>query len=44
MCVSIINGVTSNRTIREKEPQKNKEKDLTVISAVILGSHYSGQL
>jgi len=37
MCVSIINGVTSNRTIREKEPQKNKEKDLTVISAVILG-------
>jgi len=36
MCVSIINGVTSNRTIQEKEPPKNKEKDSTVISAVIL--------
>jgi len=36
MCVSIINGEISNHTIREKEPPKNKEKDSTVISAVIL--------
>ena len=36
MCVSIINGEISNHTIQEKEPPKNKEKDSTVISAVIL--------
>ncbi|MHC5102863.1 MAG: hypothetical protein ACYSOQ_05540 [Planctomycetota bacterium] len=35
--MSIINGEISNHTIQEKEPPKNKEKDSTVISAVILG-------
>jgi hypothetical protein len=38
MCVSIINGEISNHTIQEKEPPKNKEKDSTVISAVILSN------
>ncbi len=38
MCVSIINGETSNHTIQEKKPQKKEEKDSTVISAVILES------